>query len=360
MGIVAWFFHFLVMVARCCSSSDVMDQTVSHRVLAEKMATSFLSSEHYQKRLLFLSKHSNPMQEDLHLHQQKKRNRKPKNQEKFAQRLQKLSNANSQAQLKLQRIYPNFEVINSSFSYVQSTELPVAVSENEFKEETKCSFMGASCKTEVIEHELVRNYIRSSDTVLEFGGRFGTTSCEIAKALKNSGKLVTVEPDSNVWYLLAYNRYLHHCNFWIYRGMVSSKPGSMAISPGSYDTRTLPSSHVSVENNPLSTKSMTINEIQNQLKMTFNVLLIDCEGCIQFLFHENEPEVLKKELQAVETIILEADMSTKSLSCTSNCVDYGKWISLLHENGFQLIYQKLDPDFSDITHYIFKRKNKIT
>jgi FkbM family methyltransferase len=354
MGIEAFLFFLLLgMVARCSYSSDVLNMAVFHRVLAEKTAASFLSSEHNLK-------HSNSMQEDLQLYQQRKRNRKPKNQEKFAQRIQKLSSANTQAQIKLQQIYPNFEVINSSFSYVQSTELPVAVSENEFKEKTKCSFMGASCKTEVIEHALVRNYIEFSDTVLEFGGRFGTTSCEIAKALKNSGKIVTVEPDSNVWYLLAYNRYLHHCNFWIYRGMVSSKPGSMAVSPGSYDTRTLPSSLTTNEKSSPSTKSMTINEIQNQLNMTFNVLLIDCEGCVQFLFHENEPDVKKKELQAVETIILEADMSTKSLSCTSNCVDYGKWIKLLQENGFQLIYQKPDPDFSDITHYIFKRKNKIT
>ena len=48
-------------------------------------------------------------------------------------------------------------------------------------------------------HLLVREIIDPSDTVLEFGGRYGTTTCAVAVRQNNSGALIAVEPDPKVW-----------------------------------------------------------------------------------------------------------------------------------------------------------------
>merc|ERR1719160_1461066 len=59
------------------------------------------------------------------------------------------------------------------------------------------SFIGNGfvCYLEAPEHTLTRKWIPADAIVMEFGSRFGTTTCEIAKKLQNSGRLVTVEPD---------------------------------------------------------------------------------------------------------------------------------------------------------------------
>ena len=43
------------------------------------------------------------------------------------------------------------------------------------------NFVPASCNIEKETHLAVRNVIRSQDVVLEIGGRYGTTSCEVGK-----------------------------------------------------------------------------------------------------------------------------------------------------------------------------------
>jgi len=75
-----------------------------------------------------------------------------------------------------------------------------------------CSFVSLNpkhkieCPIERDEHELVQRFITSDDNVLELGGRFGTTSCEIAVMQNNTGRLIVVEPDKSVWTSLLYNR----------------------------------------------------------------------------------------------------------------------------------------------------------
>jgi hypothetical protein len=48
-------------------------------------------------------------------------------------------------------------------------------------------------------HLLVREIINPTDTVMEFGGRYGTTTCAIAVLQNNSGALIALEPDPSVW-----------------------------------------------------------------------------------------------------------------------------------------------------------------
>merc|ERR1712151_998806 len=80
----------------------------------------------------------------------------------------------------------------------------------------------ALCDIETPEHELVQRHLAPNSTVLELGGRYGTTTCEIAARQRNSGRLVTVEPDSKVWKILKSNTQEHRCNYTLFKGTVGN------------------------------------------------------------------------------------------------------------------------------------------
>ena len=61
------------------------------------------------------------------------------------------------------------------------------------------NFVRAYCNVEQATHSAVRKLIQPSDTVLEVGSRYATTTCEVAVRQNNSGKLIAVEPDHRVW-----------------------------------------------------------------------------------------------------------------------------------------------------------------
>ena len=61
------------------------------------------------------------------------------------------------------------------------------------------NFYPASCEVEFLTVEAVRRVIQPSDSVLEIGSRYGTTTCEVAVRQNNSANLVAVEPDHTVW-----------------------------------------------------------------------------------------------------------------------------------------------------------------
>ena len=46
---------------------------------------------------------------------------------------------------------------------------------------------------------LALDLIKPSDVVLEIGSRYGTVSCAVALAQNNSGRLIAVEADPDVW-----------------------------------------------------------------------------------------------------------------------------------------------------------------
>ena len=52
---------------------------------------------------------------------------------------------------------------------------------------------------EFLTVEAVRRVIQPSDSVLEIGSRYGSTTCEVAVRQMNSGRVVAVEPDHTVW-----------------------------------------------------------------------------------------------------------------------------------------------------------------
>jgi len=227
------------------------------------------------------------------------------------------------------------------------------------------SFVGKDfdCYIESPEHELVRKWIPANATVMEFGARFGTTTCELAKKLGNSGRLVTVEPDPYVWSWLESNVKSHNCHAHVLRGAVSTSPIHMLGSgyggrsaTGKQQGFTVPTFH--------------FDDVEKASGLKFDTLLIDCEGCAQDMMDQIGPKIQSQ----IKLIIIEADMPKVKpgafTDCTSHCMDYQKFFAFLKESGFEQV-----DEFNDcnkavsgapastwcgpwINHYAFRRVSK--
>jgi len=215
-----------------------------------------------------------------------------------------------------------------NFSFVQSPAKPVTQAERGGKE--VCSFHHARCNIETPEHELIQRHMPVDAAVLEFGGRFGTTSCEIAAAQRNSGKIVAVEPDVGVLPHFASNVQSHSCNVNLLQGVIGTKPRE--VTPGDYGTRA-----VKLAANGKGSPAIDFQDVEACLGFRFDTLLIDCEGCIEFLLNES-PRLFTN----IKWIFMEGDMGiykgSKAPDCGSRCVSYDEVISKLQKQySFDLI-----------------------
>lgn len=70
-------------------------------------------------------------------------------------------------------------------------------------------------KNEPEERELVRNFVRSDDSVLEIGGCFGIVSCAINKLLCDKTRHVVVEGNPFCIPAICRNREINHCGFLV-------------------------------------------------------------------------------------------------------------------------------------------------
>lgn len=196
-------------------------------------------------------------------------------------------------------------------------------------------------------------YIQSSDVVLELGARHGTTTCAIACTLKNSGRVVAVEPDRSVWEYLRENVKAHSCASTIFFGAVSDVP--LVVFEQSYGTRTF-QTNATKEVITADSSHMMLYQLYKVMDMQFTVLLIDCEGCITHLLPDNLQRLVHL-FQHVRTILLEGDMGTKAADCFKDCVDYEVWKRRFIDIGFVVIEETPDPAYTFINHYVFVRKN---
>jgi FkbM family methyltransferase len=241
-------------------------------------------------------------------------------------------------------------------------------------ESIPCSFKGknddgtsevADCQRELANHDFVYKYVKPSDVVLEIGARYGTTSSAIAYQLQNSGKQVSVEPDSSVWSYLEDNRRSHSCNYWIYHGAISDFPYTLAEH--GHETRMIPdlavssvSSTLTASNSSFSPPSsrasfMSMHQLQSLLNLKFNVLVIDCEGCLPSLLSGNVHH-LTKSLKHIRLILLEADMGINAPNCNKDCVDYNVWIKKFQDIGYKFVEETSDPVVSFVKHYVFLKE----
>mmetsp|Transcript_1744 Transcript_1744/g.4915 ORF Transcript_1744/g.4915 Transcript_1744/m.4915 type:complete len:353 (-) Transcript_1744:94-1152(-) len=220
---------------------------------------------------------------------------------------------------------------------------------------------GLHCETEFPEHALVRDWVPPDAVVMEFGARFGTTSCEIARKLNNSGNVVVVEPDLNVWDVLEANLKSHECNAHLLRGAVSSVDLHMAAKLNvkrGYSNRALQKGGVVVP-------GYNLHEVESALGKKVDSLLIDCEGCAQDMMDQLGPVI---ESGQIKLLLIEGDMPVGAKDCHSHCMDYKKFFAYLAKHGFEQVDKFNDCDIERtgapkgkwcgkwIDHFAFQRK----
>jgi FkbM family methyltransferase len=166
------------------------------------------------------------------------------------------------------------------------------------------------------EQDLAREYIQGNDVVFELGARYGSVSCISNSKLNCKTNQVVVEPDERVWGALERNKAVNHCEFNIVKGFVSAKRmGLTAInSHDGYGT-------TSVEDANSSIPSYTMEDIKEMYKLTFNVLIADCEGFLEQFFDENPTFC-----DTLRLVIFEADYPDKC--------NYDKVRGMLRNKGF--------------------------
>jgi len=216
------------------------------------------------------------------------------------------------------------------------------------------------CYIEAPEHTLVKKWLPENATVMEFGARFGTTTCEIAKKLKNSGKLVTIEPDRQVWGFLENNVKSHDCHSHVLRGAISSIPLHMLGS--GYGGRSDNSNNLRKGSTTVPTFSF--DEVEKAVGFKIDTLLIDCEGCAQHMMDQIGPKIKEQ----IQLILLEADMPDTGGDCVHDCMNYAKFFKFLENSGFEKVEEFNDCNHERsgsppstwcgawINHHAFKRK----
>jgi FkbM family methyltransferase len=166
------------------------------------------------------------------------------------------------------------------------------------------------------EQILAEEYIQPDDTVLELGARYGTVSCVINKKLNDKTRQVVVEPDNRVWDALNKNKERNNCFFHILQGFISRKKRTLTELEDwkGYGTS-------SVEDTTSTIPTWTLEDIQDQTGLQFNVLVADCEGYLETFLDENPTF-----LDGLRCIIFEKD---KPKVC-----NYKKIQQSLTEKGF--------------------------
>ena len=181
------------------------------------------------------------------------------------------------------------------------------------------TYVGASkCAMEWDMWLMVLALVKPEMAVLEFGARYGTTSCFIAAATDNSGRVVVVEPDPHAHDHLLRNRESHMCNVHVVRGTVGEHQmqhsGTGRLSKTyAFSTELAPSSskpQQQQQQQAAGGSSRTIpnvryRELERQLGFRFDAAVLDCEGCFQHVLFEGRPPLIDQ----LRLVILEQDRS---------------------------------------------------
>ncbi len=150
-------------------------------------------------------------------------------------------------------------------------------------------------KEEITEQFQAYQYITPEDIVIELGGRYGSVSTVINKIVDHKNDHVVVEPDNNVIHSLEKNKSINNCNFTICPKFISNK--NKKIVYDGYGTRVEDSNSNEKNNNQL-----TYQEFKKLYPQRFNVLVADCEGCLEEFL-----EIMGDDFDYLDKIIYEAD-----------------------------------------------------
>ena len=148
---------------------------------------------------------------------------------------------------------------------------------------------------ETTEQQQVKEFIKSTDRVLELGARWGGVAITTNKILDNKKEHFVVEPDYRVWEALEFNKKHNNCEFTIIKGVISKTDLELDFSDKRYEGMAT-----------FTTEATGLNKCSridlNDIECDFNVLLADCEGFLEDFYNEN-----KDFFKQLRCIILEKD-----------------------------------------------------
>ncbi len=195
---------------------------------------------------------------------------------------------------------------------------------------------------EQFEQYLVFKYIKPDDVVLELGARYGIVSNTINLLLNNKTNHVVVEPDKTIIPSLKLNKKIFNSKFKICDKAISNTKNLYYINQGigSYTTNKIPNDK---SINYKKIKTISSHDFFKKYPLKFNVLIVDCEGCLLEFLNEN-----LFLLDQIELIIFEKDWDTR--------INYSKVYKILTKNNFIKEFQIFKTGFQQV--WIKKIKNK--
>ena len=159
-----------------------------------------------------------------------------------------------------------------------------------------------SFKEELIEQTMVYKYLKPTATVLELGINIGRNILIISKILNDSNKLVTLEMDLVFYNYCNENKLLNNLNFNIINAALSYRPLYFQNKKhGEGGGFCVDTKH---NEDYISCPIITFEEIEKSFTLTFDTLVIDCEGGFYCIIKDN-PKILDN----INTIIIENDFS---------------------------------------------------
>ena len=150
---------------------------------------------------------------------------------------------------------------------------------------------------ETEEQKQVKDFIKTTDKVLELGARWGGVAITTNKILNNKTEHYVVEPDYRVWKALEFNKKHNNCEFNIIKGVISKKDLQLDFSDIRYHGMCT-----------FTTEAKSLNKCSRvelkDIDCKFNVLIADCEGFLEQFYDEN-----KEFFKQLRCIIFEKDRS---------------------------------------------------
>ena len=184
---------------------------------------------------------------------------------------------------------------------------------------------------------IVRALVTPLHTVIEFGARFGTSSCVLADATANSGRVVSVEVDASVYEHLMHNREQHRCNFHVVQGSVASTRLVRAGHGKLHSGYAFTMKSVDHSNRSSTVPNLRFTEVEDATKLRFDVAVVDCEACIGDVLGDGSGGV-GTLVDQLDLIILELDGDHTA----AHAQLYSSWTAKLLSRGFHRIWASQD------------------
>jgi len=192
----------------------------------------------------------------------------------------------------IDKIYDNFEVIAINLSFLDIPQYvkqyrELCLDQNNTNQVSKLSGLHSKLKLdygtfvdEYPEQLLAMSFIKGNEKVLEIGGNIGRNSLIIASLLNDDRNLVTLETDKNIVEQLSHNKNINNLTFNIEPKALSYKK---LIQKG---WNTIPCTFLMEGYTVVDT--ITFEELEAKYNITFDTMIIDCEGAFYHVLKDNE------------------------------------------------------------------------